>query len=432
MQIPERAAFLRAPGSANDHDLGLFEIGTGRAPDRPEHPGLYHLAWEVGTLADLADTRAKLVAAGALVGESDHRVSKSLYAKDPSGIEFEVMWRVPAEDWAAEMATADGAMILPLDLEAAIARWGQDQVTGPRRLRPPRPPCSRPGAASSPAGDRLPSPPAALAPDPQPGPLGPDPPVRSLRSWRAGRRAPLVAAVRAAGQPGHCCARPRPRWYCWPITSSPPRRSPPASPPRCGGSVRGGRHRPGRDERALHGGASLGARPRWPRPAAGCVPRVVAELLRQGEGAGFGLRVRGGDPRATVLLDLERRAAPKSGQLAVADAVLAKVRQKALPEPNIDVAIAILARVAGMVRAPARRFRGGQDRGLDRPCPRGRRRARTAAPTGGLHRQARGRRPVTTLPARTDWRHSPVVPSIRSRSRSAWPRCRAYSSIMCR
>ncbi len=128
LEIPGRAAFLRAPGSANDHDLGLFEIGTGHAPDRPAHPGLYHLAWEVGTLADLADTRAKLVAAGALVGESDHRVSKSLYAKDPSGIEFEVLWRVPAEDWAAE--TADGEMILPLDLDAAIARWGQDQATG--------------------------------------------------------------------------------------------------------------------------------------------------------------------------------------------------------------------------------------------------------------------------------------------------------------
>jgi len=109
LEIPGRAAFLRAPGSANDHDLGLFEIGTGRAPDRPDHPGLYHLAWEVGTLAD-------------------HRVSKSLYAKDPSGIEFEVMWRVPAQDWAAELA--DGEMILPLDLDAAVARWGQDQATG--------------------------------------------------------------------------------------------------------------------------------------------------------------------------------------------------------------------------------------------------------------------------------------------------------------
>ena len=131
LEIPGRAAFLRAPGSSNDHDLGLFEIGTApksRAPDQPEHPGLYHLAWEVGTLADLAETREKLLKAGALVGESDHRVSKSLYAKDPSGIEFEVMWRVPAQDWAAELA--GGEMILPLDLDAAISRWGQDQATG--------------------------------------------------------------------------------------------------------------------------------------------------------------------------------------------------------------------------------------------------------------------------------------------------------------
>jgi catechol-2,3-dioxygenase len=127
-QIPGRAAFLRAPDSANDHDLGLFEIGTGRAPDQPHQPGLYHLAWEVGTLADLVETRARLLAAGALVGESDHRVSKSLYAKDPSGIEFEVLWRVPEQDWAAELATGD--MTLPLDWDAAIARWGRDQVTG--------------------------------------------------------------------------------------------------------------------------------------------------------------------------------------------------------------------------------------------------------------------------------------------------------------
>jgi len=35
LQIPGRAAFLRAPGSANDHDLGLFEIGSGHAADQP-------------------------------------------------------------------------------------------------------------------------------------------------------------------------------------------------------------------------------------------------------------------------------------------------------------------------------------------------------------------------------------------------------------
>jgi citrate synthase len=103
---------------------------------------------------------------------------------------------------------------------------------------------------------------------------------------------------------------------------------------------------------ALHGGASLGvetlmAAARGPDD----VPRVVGELLRRGERVpGFGHTVyRGADPRAIVLLDLVRRAAPKSGQLAVAEAVLTEIGRKSLPEPNIDFAIATLARVAGMI-----------------------------------------------------------------------------------
>jgi catechol-2,3-dioxygenase len=127
MEIPGQAAFLRAPESDNDHDLGLFAIGAaGQSPAGPR-VGLYHLAWEVGTLADLAEAREKLAAAGALVGQSDHRVSKSLYAKDPNGIEFEVMWRVPAEDWEQELSK--GGMTVPLDLDEALARWG-DRATG--------------------------------------------------------------------------------------------------------------------------------------------------------------------------------------------------------------------------------------------------------------------------------------------------------------
>jgi citrate synthase len=103
---------------------------------------------------------------------------------------------------------------------------------------------------------------------------------------------------------------------------------------------------------ALHGGASLGAETllaaaRGPDD----VPRVVGELLRRGEKVpGFGHFVyRNGDPRAIVLLGLVRRAAPKSAPLAVAEAVLAEVRRKSLPAPNIDFALAIFARVAGMI-----------------------------------------------------------------------------------
>jgi catechol-2,3-dioxygenase len=128
-QMGDRAAFLRAPGSANDHDLGLFALDGAPAIPREAAPrvGLYHLAWEVGTLAELDEARQRLTDRGALVGASDHRVSKSLYAKDPSGIEFEVMWRVPAEDWEAELRS--GPPVGPLDLEEAQARWG-NRATG--------------------------------------------------------------------------------------------------------------------------------------------------------------------------------------------------------------------------------------------------------------------------------------------------------------
>ena len=44
---------------------------------------------------------------GALVGESDHGVSKSLYAKDVDGNEFEVLWTVPSEQWGDARARSD-------------------------------------------------------------------------------------------------------------------------------------------------------------------------------------------------------------------------------------------------------------------------------------------------------------------------------------
>ena len=104
---------------------------------------------------------------------------------------------------------------------------------------------------------------------------------------------------------------------------------------------------------ALHGGASLGAEALLAAASGPAdVLRVVGELLRRGEKVpGFGHFVyRAGDPRAVLLFDLVRRAAPKSRALAVAEAVLAEVRHKSLPEPNIDFAIATLVQVAGMLR----------------------------------------------------------------------------------
>jgi len=119
---PGPFVFMRAPNSDNHHDIAFFSIGDHAGPSEAGQRtvGMYHIAWEVATLDELEALRDRLDAAGVLIGASDHGANKSLYAKDPDGLEFEVMWLVPAEHWGDE---ADKAIVRPLDLAADQARF---------------------------------------------------------------------------------------------------------------------------------------------------------------------------------------------------------------------------------------------------------------------------------------------------------------------
>ena len=116
-----RAVFMRSPAGGNHHDLGLFEVGA----DAPRPPrgsvGLYHLAWQIDTIEGLAEMADRLRGLGALTGASDHGVSKSLYGRDPDGHACEGMWEVPREAWGRY---ENEGVVMPLDLEAELARWG--------------------------------------------------------------------------------------------------------------------------------------------------------------------------------------------------------------------------------------------------------------------------------------------------------------------
>jgi catechol 2,3-dioxygenase-like lactoylglutathione lyase family enzyme len=124
-------AFLKAPGSTNDHDLGLFEIGAsaGASQAGRGQVGLYHLAWEVDTLGELQSAAQRLAAAGALVGATNHGTTKSLYAKDPDGLEFEVVWLIPAA-LLEESDLAGRATLAPLDLASELERFGAETRGG--------------------------------------------------------------------------------------------------------------------------------------------------------------------------------------------------------------------------------------------------------------------------------------------------------------
>jgi catechol-2,3-dioxygenase len=114
------AAFLRLPRSGNHHDLGLF--GVGAQPPRPRGSlGLYHLAWQVDTIDELEEARLTLAELDALTGESSHGATKSVYAQDPDGNEFEVMWMLPQAHWGEY---ENAAPVERLDMPGEVARWG--------------------------------------------------------------------------------------------------------------------------------------------------------------------------------------------------------------------------------------------------------------------------------------------------------------------
>jgi len=54
------AVFLRAAETDNHHDLGLFTIGANAPGPERGRAGLYHLAWQVDTIQDLAAMRDRL------------------------------------------------------------------------------------------------------------------------------------------------------------------------------------------------------------------------------------------------------------------------------------------------------------------------------------------------------------------------------------
>lgn len=114
------AAFLRLPRSGNHHDLGLFGVGPAGGPRGRGAVGLYHLAWQVDTIDELAAARQSLIEAGAYGGESSHGATKSIYGADPDGIEFEVMWMLPRAEWGEYERAAP---VDRLDLAAEVARW---------------------------------------------------------------------------------------------------------------------------------------------------------------------------------------------------------------------------------------------------------------------------------------------------------------------
>jgi catechol-2,3-dioxygenase len=107
-----RMAFFTATGE-NHHDIGLMEVGTGAPSPHPAAVGLYHVAIRLQDEDSVRAAYRRLLQSNAeIVGASDHGVSRSLYLRDPDGIEIELYADVPG--WQ-EGGLEKVATILPWD-----------------------------------------------------------------------------------------------------------------------------------------------------------------------------------------------------------------------------------------------------------------------------------------------------------------------------
>lgn len=120
--------FFRAAGtSTNHHDIAIIANATLPLPGwgQPSAPGLFHVAFEVGTIEELESMGRRLKEANALIDYVEQPMHLSVYGRDPDGLALEFVWRVPNVDWSyADLWRR------PLDFGAVKARWGGTLVTG--------------------------------------------------------------------------------------------------------------------------------------------------------------------------------------------------------------------------------------------------------------------------------------------------------------
>lgn len=114
-RLGDRMVFFTATGD-NHHDLALLEVGEAAPGPARDGVGLYHVAFKIGdSLEALRAARDQLERAGVpILGISDHRVSQSLYLRDPDGNGLELYVDADPSLWRREPAAV--ATVAPLEL----------------------------------------------------------------------------------------------------------------------------------------------------------------------------------------------------------------------------------------------------------------------------------------------------------------------------
>jgi catechol 2,3-dioxygenase len=103
-------------GGTRHHDLALVETRAMAPAPASDAPGLHHLAFKVGDdLATLRAWRDRLLSLHIrILGQSDHRVSQSIYLRDPDGLLVELYVDADPAIWRDDPSAV--AHVGPLEL----------------------------------------------------------------------------------------------------------------------------------------------------------------------------------------------------------------------------------------------------------------------------------------------------------------------------
>jgi len=90
------AAFLGARDDAS-HELALFPLGDSAEEPDPQRVGMYHMAWEMASFAELEQLHKRLLEHGARIAGYSDRQCNVMFL-DPDGNEMEAIWEPPHEE----------------------------------------------------------------------------------------------------------------------------------------------------------------------------------------------------------------------------------------------------------------------------------------------------------------------------------------------
>jgi catechol 2,3-dioxygenase-like lactoylglutathione lyase family enzyme len=108
---PYMHVFLDAGGG---NVLAFFELPKSAAMGRDGNTPAWvqHIAFEVGTVQELEETKAKLEAAGiSVIGVTDHTIFKSIYFHDPNGHRVELAANTGTPDMYRRLDECKAAML---------------------------------------------------------------------------------------------------------------------------------------------------------------------------------------------------------------------------------------------------------------------------------------------------------------------------------